>query len=215
MSIPLTSIFVAEISMKGLISGGGSNTVNTDFVFHCKRASTAVSPTKAALDTAFQAGWAASIIAALNARWTQKTNEVRWVDDALDAPTPFTHVNVGAIAGDSMASHVSVFMLFKTGIRGRSYRGGKHFGPFSEADATTANDDILNAAATTRVAAIATALAVPLTDSTGNIWTLSVLSRTLSTLTPNPTTVAANNVTTILINKRFANMKRRQVSSVY
>jgi len=215
MAISLNQVTVAEVSMKGLISAGGSNTVNTDFVFHYKRAATAVDPTKAALDTAFQAGHAASIIAALNARWSQKTNEVRWVNDALDAPTPFAHVNAGAIAGDSLASHCAVFMLFRTGIRGRSYRGGKHYGPFSEADVTTAGDDILNAAAITRVSAIATALAATLTDSTGNIWSLCVLSRRLSVLTPNPTTVVSNNVVTILYNKRIANMKRRQVKSVY
>lgn len=215
MGIPLNQVTVAEVNMKGLISSGGSNSVNTQFLFHYRRASTSVDPTKAALDTVFQSDHAAKIILALNEGWSQLTNEVRWVNDALDQAVPFTHVNAGAITGDRLASHNAVFMLFRTGIKGRSYRGGKHFGPFSESDVTAADEDVLNSGAITRVTAIATALAGSLTDSTGNVWALTLFSRVLSVVKPNPTTIVANNVTSILFNKRIANMKRRQVKSVY
>jgi len=215
MAIPANQIIHAEIACKGLITAGGSNSINTQFLFQYRRTSVVNVPDKAALDTAFQAGPVAKIILALNARWSQQTNEVRWLNDALDQAVPFTHVNVGAIAGDAMPSHVAVFMLFRTGIKGRSYRGGKHFGPFSESDATAGGDDVLNAAAIVRVQAIATALATPLTDANGNVWNLCVFSRSLSTLSPNPTDIVANDVTTILFNKRLGNMRSRQVKSVY
>jgi len=215
MPIPVTDIIHAEVIMQGLIASGGSNAVNTQFIFQYRRTSIAVAPTKTALATAFQAGPGAAIVAALNARWSEQFVSVRWINDALDQAVPFANVNAGAIAGDSLASHVAGFMLFRTGIKGRSYRGGKHFGPFSEADVTTANDDIFNAAAVTRITAIATALATPLVDATPNTWKLCVFSRVLSQVKTNPTTVVANDVATILVNKRVANMKRRQVKSVY
>jgi len=215
MAIPATSIRYAEITMKGLIAAGGSNTVNTQFVFHARRTAVVVTPTKTALDTAFQASWAVPILAALNNRWSQKTNEIRWIDDALDQALPFTHVNAGAVAGDGLQSDSSFFVLFRTGIRGKSYKGGKHFGPLSEADATAGTDDVLNAAAITRATAIMTALAIPITDATGNVWNLSLVSKVLSTLTPNPTTIVANDVTTLLLNKRISTMKRRKAKSSY
>lgn len=215
MPIPANEIIHAEVIMQGLIASGGSNAVNTQFIFQYRRLSTAVAPTKTALAAAFQAGPGAAIVAALNARWSEQFVSVRWINDALDQAVPFANVNAGAIAGDSLASHVAGFMLFRTGIKGRSYRGGKHFGPFSEADVTTANDDIFNAAAVTRITAIATALATSLVDATPNTWKLCVFSRVLSQVKTNPTTVVANDVATILVNKRVANMKRRQVKSVY
>jgi hypothetical protein len=215
MAIPDNQKIVAEIAMKGLISAGGSGSVNTNFLFHYRRTSVVNVPSKTALDTAFQAAHAAPIIAALNARWSQKTNDVRWVNDALDQPLTIVHVNAGAIAGDSLASHIAVYVLFRTGIRGRSFRGSKHFGPFSEGDVTAAGDDILNAAAIARLATITSALITPLVDANGNTWNLAVLSRVLSVITPNPTTIVTTDVSSILTNKRVANMKRRQVASVY
>lgn len=215
MAIPANQIINAEVIMQGLIASGGSNAVNTQFIFQYRRIGVAVAPTKTALATAFQAGPGVAIVAALNARWSEAFVSVRWINDALDQAVPFANVNAGAIAGDSLASHVAAFILFRTGIKGRSYRGGKHFGPFSEADVTTANDDIFNAAATTRLGTIATALATPLVDATPNTWNLSIYSRVLSQSRQNPTTIVANDVATILVNKRVANMKRRQVKSVY
>ena len=215
MAIPATSIIHAEIIMQGLIASGGSNAVPTQFIFQYRRTSTAVAPDKAALATAFQTAVGIPIIAMLNARWSEQFVSVRWINDALDQALPFTNVNVGGVAGDSLASHVAGFMLFRTGIKGRSYRGGKHFGPFSEADVTTAGDDVFNAAAIVRLTSTATALATSIVDSTPNTWKLCIYSRVLSQSRTNPTTIVANDVATILINKRVANMKRRQVNSVY
>lgn len=215
MSIPTADIVHAEVIMRGLIAAGGSNSVNTQFVFQYRRTAVVVTPTKTALATVFQAGPGAAIVAALNARWSEQTVSVRWIDDALDQEVPFANVNAGAIAGDSLASHIAQFMLFRTGIKGRSYRGGKHFGPFSETDVTAGTDDVFNAACLARITTIATALATPLVDATPNTWKLQVFSRVLSQTRQNPTNIVANDVATILINKRVANMKRRQVKSAY
>ncbi len=215
MAIPLTDVTHAEIIMQGAMASEGSNTVNTQFVFQYRRTSTAVSPTKAALDAIFQTTVADKVVLALNLTWSQSLNSVRWIDDALDQAQPFTHVNAGAVTGDRMASHLAAFVLFRTGIKGRSYRGGKHFGPLSESDTTAGTADILNAAAITRFGTIITGLGTTLVDSTTNQWKLCVFSRVGSIVKPNPTTIVTNDVSTILLNKRIGNMRRRQVKSVY
>lgn len=215
MPIPANQIIQAEIVMRGLITAGGSNAVRTAFVFHYRRIAVTLAPSKVALEAAFNAGPSAAILAALNARFTQTLNDVRWLNDAEDPYLSIARAGVGAIAGDSLASSASAYLLHRTALRGRKFRGSKHFGPMSEADVTTANDDIWNAAALVRLAAINTALLTPLVDVTPNTWNFCVLSRSISTLTTNPTTVVTNDVTQGLVNKRVGSMLGRKVQSTY
>jgi hypothetical protein len=213
MTIPANQIIHAEIQMQGVAAPGGSNSVNIDNVYHYRRTTTVNPVTKAALEAAFQAGPVASILLALNARYTQSATTVRWIDDALDQALPFAEAGVGAVAGDPQSTIDAVYIKMRTGVKGRSYRGSKHYAPLSEADATIG--DVLNAAAITRFGAIITALNTPLVDGNGNTWVLQVFSRTLSQTLINPTNIVANDVTSILLNKRIGRMKRRETKSVY
>lgn len=215
MPIPSNQITHVEMRMQGLISGAGSSAKNTFSTFHFRRTTTVNVLSKANIDAAFQTAIGDKIVLALNLTWSQLSNTVRFPNDALDAPTPFTHVNVGARAGDRMASFCAAFLLLQTGLRGKSYRGGSHLGPLSEADSTSGTDDLLNAGALTRFGAIATPLLAGFTDANGNVWVPSVVSRVLSQLAVNPTTVVANDVISVLINKRIGRMKNREVRSVY
>lgn len=215
MPLPDNQLLVAEVILYGKMDAGGSETVNTVNIFHYRRATTTVPMTKVALDTAFQAAVVVKIGLALNERWNQLFNTVRMVNDALDPIGQFSHAVAGAITGDSMSSLAAQYILLRTGLRGRNYRGAKHFGPLSETDTTGPDGDILNAAAITRFGAIITALITPIVDGTGNTWNLEVLSRTKSRLIRNPTTVVSTQVTSILLNKRVGRMRRREVASVY
>jgi len=216
MPIPLNQVNIVEIQMRGLIDGGPGGSVKTNFVFHFRRTATAVDPTKAAVNTAFQGTISAAIAAALNEDWSGTTNAVRWVNDALDAPTDFTNSDVGAITGDRLASFAAAYILMRSAVRGRNYRGSKHLGPFSETDVTHATGcDVFNAGAITRLTTICTAILAGFTDSTGNIWVPSILSRTLSQLTINPTTVVANDAIQVLPNHRVGSETRRKVKSIY
>jgi hypothetical protein len=199
--------------MKGVAAAGGSNAVNIDNVYHYRRTTTVNPVNKANVEAAFQAGPVAKILLALNARYTQVSTSVRWIDDALDQALPFPETGVGAVAGDSQSTIDAVYILFRTGVKGRSYRGSKHYAPISEADATVG--DILNAAAIARFTAIMTALATPIVDADGNTWVIQVLSRVLSQTEVNPTNIVASDVTSLLLNKRIGRMKRRETSSVY
>lgn len=212
MPIPLNQVRVAEIVVRGQITAGGSDAVNTAFVFHYRRNTVSVDPVKTALNTAFTAGPAAAIAAALNEGWEASLHDIRWLNDAEDPYLSITATEVGAITGDRLPSDDAVFLLFRTALRGRTFKGGKHLAPFSESDI---GDDILNGAAVTRCNTIITSLLTPLTDSTGNVWNFTILSRKLSQLRVNPTTVTVNDVTQGLVNQRIGTMIRRKVRSVY
>jgi hypothetical protein len=205
----------AEIHVKGSIVAGGSNSKNTDYVFYYRRTSTVPPLSKANLDAAFQAGPVAKILLATNVRWSQLFNEVRFINDPLDAFVPFSHVNLGNIATDGMEGQCTVYMMLRTGLRGKSYRGAKHFTGLNESDTTQPNDDVLNAGSIALWGAVITAWMTPLVDASGNTWVPTVVSRVLSNLTVSPAVVVSNDVTGIFLNKRIGRMKRREAASVY
>jgi hypothetical protein len=134
------------------------------------------------------------------------------MNDAQDSYASTVATEVGAITGDRLQTFAAAYLLLRTGLRGRSYRGSKHFGPMSESDI---GDDVWNAGALTRLDTIATAMTTTLTDSTGNQWKLVILSRNLSQLETNPTVVTTNDVTQILRRETIGTMRGRKVESVY
>lgn len=205
---------VVEVAMKGLMAAAGSGSVNTVFLFHFRRSGGTTPPSKANIDAAFQTAIATPIAAALNARWAATVDSVRFIQDALDAPIDFTSTLVGAITGDSMPSDQAAYLLLRTGVRGKSYKGSKHLGPMSESDTTTSGD-IFNSGCLTRLATIATAILGGFTDSDSNIWKTSVISTSLSTLRTNPTNIIGNDVVQVKVNHRVGGMNRRKVASVY
>ena len=215
MPIPDAQKTVCEIQMQGRSDSGGGDVKNFSFIFHYRRTAIIIPPVKASLDAVFQAGPGVNIVAALNNRYTQMRNTLRWVNDAFDPPVPFAHVPVGGVAGDGLSTLLAVYMLFRSNYRGKSFRGAKHFGPMSEADSTALGDDVLNAAAIARFNTISAALAAPLVDADGNNWVLTILSRALSSIDTNPTVVTTTDVSVILLNTRLGRMKRRQIQSVY
>jgi hypothetical protein len=216
MPIPFNQVLVAEVQMRGIITGGGSGEVRTNFVFHFRRLATAVDPSKAALFNAFNTNIATPIAAALNEDWDATVTAVRYVNDALDAPIEFSSALTGLITGDRLASFSAAYLLMRTGVRGREYRGSKHLGPFSETDVTHATGcDIFNAGAVGRLVTICTAIGAGFTDTTTNNWVPCILSRKLSELTENPTTVVTNDVLQILPNKRVGSEVRRKAPSLY
>ena len=215
MPIPQNQILCGEVHLTGQMAAKGSNDVNTDFVFHFRRITTAVAPNKLNLANIFITNIATPIAAALNVSWSGSLVRVRWPNDAVDQFLDTSTVVVGAITGDRMASEDSAFLSFKTALRGKNYRGSKHIAPMSESDSTSGSEDLFNAGALTRLAAINTALLAGLTDSDGNQWVFSILSRSLSQLRTNPTTLVQNDVTEAKVNKRIGSMLRRKVKSVY
>lgn len=210
MAIAPTLISIAEINVTAVLASAGSNTKNVASVFHYRRTSTSSALSKTALNTAFVAGPFTAMLAALNARYGSAVAKIRWLDDALDAYQFFTLIGSGAIATDSLPSYNAVFMLMRTGVRGKSYKGSKHFPGVSEADTT---GDVLTGSGLTRWQAVQAAVAASLTDGNGNVWNPTIVSRKLSQLTVNPTTVVANDVTSVVLDIDVGTMRRRKVQT--
>lgn len=209
-------VTVIEVKTVVNVAAGGSSTKAFNIFTHWRRTATVLTVPKTPIDTAYQAAIVVPIMAALNARATQANNQIRYMDDANDPYTAFSHAVVGSIAGDSEATDVAAYLLLRTALRGRSYRGSKHLAPMSESDTTTGTDDLWNAGCLARLATIAAALVAGFTDSTGNVWVPSILSRRPpAQYSVNPTTVVANDVVSCAVNKRIGSMNHRKVKSVY
>lgn len=215
MEIADADIKDIEVTIDGTIGAGGSNTLHTVNTLHYRR-STFVNPfLMSNFLTAFQATVQIPLLAAMNNRWTWNFTRGRVLNDATDIGEEEVVAVAGGVAGDGMTSINTVFMLFRTGKRGKSNRGGVHFGPLSEGDTTGAPVDILNAAAIVRWNAVATALFDTIVSADPNTFDLEVVSRKASQTEKNPTTVVGNQVSAIRLNKRIGRLKRREVASVY
>jgi len=213
---PANQMVNLEVHIHGTCGAGGSNNRLSDTIFHFVR-TTYNTPlgTKAQFDAAFQTNIVTPIAAALNHRWTQTRNSIRYLDDVNDAFVDISHTSPGLITGDSMTTINAAFLLLRTGIRGKSYLGKKHMFPLSESDTTAGTDDLLNTVALGLWGTVATNILNGFTDASGNVWKSTVYSRKLSVWRSNPTTIVNTPVTAVLINKRVGRMRHREVLSQY
>lgn len=204
-----------EAVVCGLMTAAGGISVPTINVFNFRRTTFVNVFSKGAFEAAFHTNIMAVIKAALNIRWTHTMTRVRCLNDADDPYQDTVYSGAGVITGDSLPSDQSAYLLLRTALRGRAARGNKHLGPMSESDTTTTSD-IFNAGALTRLAAIGTALVAGFTTGAPVVtYVPCVISRKNSQLKTNPTTVVANDIIQVLVNKRVGSMKRRKITSVY
>lgn len=135
---------------------------------------------------------------------------VRALDAETDAPDPQpTLWATGLVAGDRMPSYGAVYMGLKTGVRGRSFLGSKHFGPIAESSTTL---DELNAGALTDWADVVTAMlaSLSLSDGVGNVFNLVVLSRKLSVLTGASISFCYADVIDVVVSETMGTMRHRK-----
>lgn len=210
-SIPDAQLLVVQAVVLGNVSQTGVNTKNVEFVFHFRRLATTFPLSKAAFEVAFQSNIAATVIANLNAAYTQTANQVRCLNDATDANYSNARSVVGGITGDQQQNFDTLVLQYKTGYRGKSGRGSKHFAPLT---ATDTLGNTLVAGTVTAWQTVAGTLAAQFTDGVGNVWRPVILSRKLSQLKTNPTVVFTNDVTNILLNKTTGTMKKRKVKTI-
>lgn len=200
-----------EIVLRGNIAAGGSNSKPSFSVYHYRRTALTAPVVKANVATAFIASVCVPLMAAMNAAYAAQDILIRILDDALDPYNVNAYAGVGAIATDRMPTEMAVKMGLVTGVRSRNYLGSKHYAPLSEADTTA---DILTGTGLTNWTAVKNALLAGFTDSDGNVWVLEVVSKKLSILATNPTTINAQDVVNVTLNKNVGTMRRRRVRSV-
>ena len=203
---------VVEITMKGNCAAGGSDVKPVVNVYHFKRTTTSSPFSLANIETAFMTAIGDLVTAALNVDYTEESCHVRAVDDATDLGLTVAETNPGGGTGDRLQLSDTVMMLLRTNTRGPSYRGRKHFSPIGETDTT---EEILSAAGITAWDGVATAIEGGFTDSDGNVWEPYVLSKTLSQLGVNPTTVVGDVVVSVMCRRTIGTLRRRRPRSIY
>lgn len=211
MPIPLTSVFTAQIIVKATLAAAGGTAKQVQSLFCYRRTATVFAPVKSQLVAAFVAGPYAAMLAAFNAGYANGTANVRWLDDAENATQTIALAGAGAIATDRQPSYAAVYMLFRTGVRGKKFRGSKHFPAVNEIDTT---GDVLTGAGLARWQAVQTACLAILTDAGGNIWNPCVVSFSLSQIRTNPTTIVRNDVTEVVLDLTLGTMRKRKVATV-
>lgn len=145
------------------------------------------------------------VLAQLSADYSLIEMDVRKLDDATEqyfvdpmGPTP------GGIALPRLPGDLAIVTPYKCATRGKSFRGRKHFRGVPTASVLK---DELTAGAETAWLAVAVKLGLTWTSVTGT-YTPVVVSRTLSQLKTNPTTIIGSTVTGVLVNKTIGTFRK-------
>jgi len=177
--------------------------------FHYRRVVSGGLISKILFDTAWHGTVDAAWQGLLSVGYKNDYNTVRLMEDGTDPPTVFAGCGDGAVAGDMLPTINCATLLYRTVLKGRSYKGGKHLGPISEASTT---GQALTAGGHTLLNNLATVLAQTITDGNGNNWAPFVFSPTKSTglTTPTPT-IFATQVSQIVVNDILHQLKSRAI----
>lgn len=178
-------------------------------VFHFKRLSGPTQPTLQELCDSFATNNQNHLQAVLNVRVIDFYASARPLDDPLvPEQTQSTGHGVGAVTGDPLSASLAAVLRYKTGVRGRSFSGSKHFGGLSEDD--TDGGDELNAASVTLWNTVISGLASTIGDTSSNLYIPCVLSSTLSRINDSPPIFTGATVTSIELNPILGTMRRRK-----
>lgn len=213
MSIPLTDVHVAELIVHGEMAAGGSDAQVCLNVYHFRRTAVSIDPVKANIAAAFDTAVLQGIIPLVSSDYSWSSVGVRYIEDAEDNEVLVTPAggHVGTVATDRCKNGDSVSMLLRSAKRGRNYRGRKAIAGICEADTTK---DLIAAAKQAAWAAVAASIQAGFTDSDGNVWVPYVVSRSLSQLKVNPTTLVGADVTQVLLNLNLGTQNSRKVKTI-
>lgn len=135
----------------------------------------------------------------------------RLIDDALEQFTVLPIGVAGLQALPRLPGDTAVVTPFKTLLRGKNFRGSKHWSAIPLAMVTK---DELNGVGIAAWGAFVPVLFAGLITSGGSQMFPIVLSRTLSQLRTNPTTIIGADVSIALLNKTIGTMRRRKEKTV-
>jgi hypothetical protein len=211
MSLPAPITNVVEISMQGSVVETGGTTRNVFNIFHYYQNPNQPSPPSAiVVANAFIAGPWAGILALLSIGYVGVQTLCRYLDSSSNAYQNANAPGTGALILPRQPAQQAIVGFFRTAVRGKSFRGSKHFGPLATAAVT--GDEIAPASVAAWQAAI-TALVANITAG-GQTYTPCVVSKTLSQLRTDPVTIIGAAKLTGLTNKTIGTMRHRKEKTV-
>jgi hypothetical protein len=143
-------------------------------------------------------------LAQQSADTTLVSMNARLLDDATQQFITVTAATAGGIALPRLPGDLAVVTPLRCAQRGKQFRGRKHFRGVPSASVLK---DELTAGALTAWQAVAVKLLNSFTSVTGT-YTPVVVSRILSQLKTNPTTIIGSVVNSVLVNKTIGTMRR-------
>lgn len=211
MSLPTPLTNVVEISVQGSVVETGGTTRNIFNIFHYYQNPNQPSPPSAVVvANAFIAGPWAAILALLSIGYVGVQTLSRYLDSSANAFNTANPPGTGAVILPRQPAQQAVVGFFRSAIRGKSFRGSKHFGPLATSQVT--GDEIAPASVAAWQAAN-TGLVANITAG-GQTYTPCVVSKTLSQLRTDPTTIYGAALLTGLTNKTIGTMRHRKEKTV-
>jgi hypothetical protein len=177
---------------------------NIDQVYHYRLSSGSLD-TRAAICTAFLSAVHSVILGQLSADYVTVSGKCRLLDDATEQYSTVTSTTPGQIALPRLPGDLSIVLPLRCVERGRSFRGRKHYRGIPTASVLK---DELTAGAVTAWAALVTAVGATFSSANGSVYKPMVLSRILSQLRTNPTTIVGSDVNAVLLNKTIGTFRR-------
>lgn len=179
-------------------------------VWHMGRASGSAPPNLTTLHTNIRNTLLGQIEPTLSDQYAANVGLIRPLDDPTNPGLELTpYWASGTENGDRYASFGAWTMEVVTGLRGRCFRGRKHFGPVPED--LTIKDEIDPATLATfnnAVGAFGALLGVG--DGSGGTWNMSVLSRKNSILTGPSIVLTWADITVPTLQVRLGTMRHRK-----
>lgn len=176
-------------------------------VFHYAQAApNPTLPDPSAFLTAFIQNVCQGFIALLHADYTTVEFGARWIDQTTNPEIITVLAIAGGKSGARLPAYVSTTIQLKTLLRGRSWKGSKHFSPLTEADVS--KDDLVPAAAAAWKT-VAASIVAPMTLS-GQTLVPCILSRKNSQLVVDPVTIQAAGISTYLLNSTVGTLRKRK-----
>lgn len=148
----------------------------------------------------------AGMLTLIQSDYVWSETKARWLDDVT---VPYANgadtLGSSTITSARLPTDVTVRFEMVSATRGRSYKGGKSFRPIPE---TQVDGDELTSGGYTSWNSFGTQLSLPRTV-TSQVMTPCVVSRVLSQLRTNPTTIIGAKITQAVLNRTLGTMKGR------
>lgn len=202
---------VVQIVTKGVIATGGSDVQACLNVFNYVRDNNSNPLSKTNIASKFDTIIFQNYVGELHTSYTCDELLVRFLNDNLDPYLSVPVTAAGAVATARAPDYECVTIRLNSNVRGRNYRGRKHFSPIAEADT---DGDVIAAARLAAWQAVRDLMAASFGDVDGNTWFPFIYSPSLSTLAGDLWDIKGAAVNGVVLNKTLGTIRSRKAATV-